>query len=116
MSDFKDDDFDLSRDFRRATLFNKIDPVKTADEAWHAASKVAEHMGALEGRRSIVGVSEIGTSPENLRYHVDVLVEDPLAEKDAPPEYVDGIYVAISRVNSLDSWLGSKNNPQAPKP
>ena len=97
---------DVCLDFTRAVLFDKIDPSVTRQQALLAADKVCDIMKAIGGR-STVSVMVIGN-----RYHVGVLVEDPLLESKAPPETIDGVYVSIGRVNSLDGWLG----PKTPQP
>jgi len=105
---------DLQAHFReygysRPTLFDHIDPAVTEEQATTAAKKVKEMMQQT-GLRHIVSVMVIGE-----RHHVGVMTDEHLNQQDAPPEYVDGVYVSISRVNSLDHWLGPKTAAPAPK-
>src|SRR5690606_9525967 len=93
----------------RPTLFSKIDPQKTEDDVHDAAEKVREMMDET-GLRHVVTIMEIGE-----RHHVGVLVDEFLEKEKAPPEYVDGVYVSISRVNSLDNFLNrDKEKPPSP--
>ena len=104
-------DFDLKNDFRRAVLYDRMDPAVTQAQAQDAAREVERLMAKVESTRSISVVAHMGN-----RYHVAVLLENPLSEKDAPPEFVDGVYVSVDRVGSLDYFFGAKNGPGAPRP
>ncbi|GEM_PF-3274674 len=94
--------------YSRPTLFDKIDPAKTEAEVRGAAEKVREMMDKT-GLRHVVVSMQIGD-----RHHVKVMTDEFLKKEDAPPEYVDGVYVGIGAVTSLDHWLGPRQTPSVP--
>lgn len=95
-------DEDLNNDFTRPALFEKMDPAVTGEQARAAAAKVKIHMNAYADRSTVTVMTL------NQRFSLKVMVEDELAKEDAPAEYVDGVYVSIGRVNSLDGFLGPR--------
>lgn len=98
----------MEKDFRRAVLFDKISPGSSLDDAWVARNKVEAMLTDSECRRHVV-VAEVGG-----RCFVDVILGDPLPEDKAPPEYVDGVYVAVDRVIGFENMFKAESPKAIP--
>ncbi len=94
--------------FQRPILFDRINPSTTEDQAVAVRDKVKEFM-ANKPFRSVSSECVMGG-----RHFVVVMVEDEVIEQEAPPATIDGVFIAFSRLNSLDYWLGPKKNPPSP--
>lgn len=106
-----DDEADDENDYTRPSRYDLIDPSVTHEQARAVKEKIMAHMQKT-GMKHIVSVMQ-RTGAE--LFHVRVTVDQPFKKALAPPETVDGVYIAISRIRSIDDLLNARNRPP-PRP
>lgn len=100
-------------DYTRPSRYDLIDPSVTHEQARAVKEKIMAHMQNT-GMKHIVSVMQRTGAA---LFHVRVTVDQPLKKALAPPETVDGVYIAINRIRSIDDLLnGQKRPPPRPGP